>query len=42
MRVVYGEGRTRTALKFVAISTLYFVLLGVTMFAGLTYSVLSL
>ena len=41
MRVVYGEGRTRTTLKFMAISTLYFVLLGVTLFAGLVYSVLS-
>lgn len=42
MRVVYGEGRARTACKFIALLTIYFVLLAVTMMAGLLYSVLSL
>lgn len=42
MRVVYGEGRARTAFKFIALLTIYFVLLAVTMMAGLLYSVLSL
>jgi hypothetical protein len=42
MRVVYAEGRTRTLLKFLTLSTLYFVLLGVTMMAGLVFTVLSL
>jgi len=42
MRVVYGEGRARTAVKFVVISVIYFALLGVTMAAGLVYSMLSL
>lgn len=42
MRVVYGEGRLRTALKFAVISLLYFTLLGVTMLGGMLYSALSL
>ncbi len=42
MRVVYGEGRIRTTLKFTALLAIYFVLLFITMMAGLLYSVLSL
>ncbi len=42
MRVVYGESRSRTLLKFTAMGTIYFILLGVTMFAGLVYSALAL
>lgn len=42
MRVVYGEGRLRTAVKFGAIGGAYFVLLGLTMLAGIVYSMLSL
>ena len=42
MRVVYGNGRALTAFKFLAISLLYFVLLGVTFAAGMIYSILSL
>jgi hypothetical protein len=42
MRVVYGEGRSRTAVKFAAISLLYFTLLGITMVLGILYSMLSL
>jgi len=42
MRVVYGEGRLRTALKFAVIAVIYLVLLGVTMMAGLVYSMLQL
>ena len=42
MRVVYGNGRALTTFKFLAISLLYFVLLGVTFTVGLIYSVLSL
>ena len=42
MRVVYGEGRLRTALKFIALGTIYFALLGVTMVAGLVYTALAL
>jgi hypothetical protein len=42
MRIVYGEGRLRTAVKFAAISSLYFILLGFTLAAGLVYSALSL
>ena len=42
MRVVYGNGRAPTAFKFLAISLLYFVLLGITFAAGMIYSVLSL
>lgn len=42
MRVVYGEGRLKTSLKFLALVSIYFLLLGVTMMAGLVYSVLSL
>lgn len=42
MRVVYGERRVRTAIKFIALVSIYFHLLGFTMMAGLVYSVLSL
>jgi hypothetical protein len=42
MQVIYGQGRVLTAIKFIAISLIYFVLLGVTMAAGLVYSMLSL
>ena len=42
MRVVYGEGRFKTVLKFMALGTIYFVLLGVTMLAGLVYTALAL
>ncbi len=42
MRVVYAEGRFKTLLKFVAISLIYFVLLGVTMLAGLLYTMYQL
>ena len=34
MRVVYGEGRFKTLLKYFTIGTLYVLLLGVTMLAG--------
>jgi hypothetical protein len=42
MRVVYGEGRLQTSLKFAAIAVIYLVLLGLTMLAGLVYSMLQL
>lgn len=42
MRVVYGEGRTRTAAKLVALGGVYFVLLGCTLVLGIVYSLLSL
>jgi len=42
MRVVYGQGRWLTALKFFFLSTIYFTLLGITMFAGLVYSMMQL
>jgi uncharacterized protein DUF3667/uncharacterized protein DUF4286 len=42
MRVVYGEGRFKTTLKFMSIGMIYFVLLGVTMMAGLVYAMLTL
>ena len=42
MRVVYGESRVRTAVKLVAISQMYFVLLALIMSAGIVYSMLSL
>ncbi len=42
MRVVYAEGRFRTLLKFFALSTIYFLLLGATMLLGLVYAMLSL
>jgi len=42
MRVVYGEGRFKTTLKFLSIGMTYFVLLGVTMMAGLVYAMLTL
>lgn len=35
MRVVYGNGRALTLAKFLAIATIYFVLLGATMLGGL-------
>ncbi len=42
MRVVYAEGRLKTSLKFAALFLIYFVLLGVTMLAGLVWSMLQL
>jgi hypothetical protein len=42
MRVVYAEGRFKTALKFLSISVIYFLLLGVTMLFGLVATMLSL
>jgi hypothetical protein len=42
MRVVYGEGRFKTTLKFLTLGTIYFLLLGVTMLAGLVYAMLTL
>jgi len=42
MRVVYGEGRLKTSLKFTALAMIYFMLLGVTMLTGLAYSALAL
>ncbi len=42
MRVVYGEGRFKTTLKFLSLGMTYFLLLGVTMMAGLVYAMLSL
>jgi hypothetical protein len=42
MRVVYGESRQRTLLKFTALSTIYFILLGATMLAGFVYTALAL
>jgi hypothetical protein len=42
MRVVYGESRLRTLLKFTALATIYFILLGVTMVAGFVYTALAL
>jgi hypothetical protein len=42
MRVVYGEGRFKTTLKFLALSAIYFLLLGVTMLAGLVYTMYQL
>ena len=42
MRVVYGEGRIKTTLKFLSISTIYFLLLGITMLLGLVATMLSL
>ncbi|MCU0977104.1 MAG: DUF3667 domain-containing protein [Steroidobacteraceae bacterium] len=42
MRVVYGDGRARTLMKFAVLGTLYSVLLGLTLLAGVVYSLLSL
>ncbi len=42
MRVVYGEGRLKTTLKFLTLGTIYFVLLGVTLMGGLVYAMLAL
>jgi hypothetical protein len=42
MRVVYGERRLRTGLKFAMMSVIYLSLLGVTMLAGLLYSAMTL
>jgi hypothetical protein len=42
MRVVYGDGRLRTDVKFAVMSVIYFSLLGVTMLGGLLYSAISL
>ncbi len=42
MRVVYGDGRALTLVKFATLGSIYFVLLGVTLLAGIVYSLLSL
>ncbi len=42
MRVVYGDGRFLTLLKFLAISTIYVVLLAITMLAGLVFAMYQL
>ncbi len=42
MRVVYGNGRLLTLLKFFTISTIYFVLLGITMMGGLIFTMYGL
>ena len=42
MRVVYGEGRFKTLLKFFTLSTIYILLLGFTMLIGLVITMLSL
>ena len=42
MRVVYGEGRFKTLLKFFTLSTIYVLLLGFTMLLGLVITMLSL
>lgn len=42
MRVVYGNGRALTLFKFFTISTIYFVLLGVTMLGGLLFTMYGL
>ena len=42
MRVVYGEGRFKTVLKYFVIGTVYFVLLAITMLAGVVYTAIGL
>ncbi len=42
MRVVYGEGRFKTLLKYFVIGTIYTVLLAITMMAGLVYTMIGL
>ena len=42
MRVVYANGRALTLLKFFTISTIYFVLLGMTMLGGLVFTMYGL
>lgn len=42
MRVVYGEGRFKTMLKYFVIGTIYIVLLAITMLAGLVYTMIGL
>lgn len=42
MRVVYAEGRFKTTFKFLSISIIYFLLLGVTMLLALVATMLSL
>jgi hypothetical protein len=42
MRVVYGNGRMLTLLKFFSLSTIYFVLLLLTMIGGLAYTMYGL
>jgi hypothetical protein len=42
MRVVYGNGRALTLLKFFTISTIYVVLLFVTMMGGLLFTMYGL
>ena len=42
MRVIYGNGRLLTGIKYLAIGTVYVTLLGTTMAVGIVYSMLSL
>jgi hypothetical protein len=42
MRVVYANGRTLTLVKFFALTTIYFLVLGITMLLGLVFTALSL
>ena len=42
MRIVYGDGKLRTSLKFIALAMIYFILLGVTMLSGFIYTALAL
>ena len=42
MRVVYGQGRLATTLKFIGLSLSYFTLLGLTMMVGLLYTMYQL
>jgi hypothetical protein len=42
MRVVYGESRFKTLFKYFAIGTVYALLLGVTVMAGLAYTIVGL
>jgi hypothetical protein len=42
MRVVYGNGRALTLLKFFTLSAIYFLLLGVTMMGGLLFTMYGL
>jgi hypothetical protein len=39
---VYANGRTMTLVKFFALTTIYFMLLAITMMIGLAFTVLSL
>jgi hypothetical protein len=41
MRVVYGQGRLATTLKFTGLFLIYSVLLGITMFVGLIWAAMT-